>query len=356
MDTVAYPMFVNREGYVGNAIIFVMHKFREMSPREGAFCELDNLKKIAGLWSFKPCLFLDATENEITDTLKFITNPPEERPSEISENVWQARILDAHNAILVAVVSHGNVDCFLTADEKYFPDKQIYFYLNENNCRIMRGKPKIILFNKCRIEDPCVASSDLQDSGEHERYDVYFGDRSSTNSNFLKIYSCARGTYSLRDTGSGSFFLSALPREYEAYGGGKELRKFLQIFRSRILKETNEKLENKTPAFSRYAQCPTLEDSLLAEIFFPQSCGGLEEMEVEPLRANSGVGPTEAWGASESSDTPATSMSGNAVAPETRQDRSKFLLRLKMYKKVQHAFRPVGRRTRFRRFIFSRFR
>ena len=355
IDPMVYPMHVNKEGYIGNAIIFVMHKFREKDPRQGAFCERDNLIKIAEMWRFKPCVFLDATANEIEETLGFIANPPEERPPQTSEETWLARILPEHQAILVAVVSHGNADYFLTADEVLFPDQDIEFYLNESCCLLLRGKPKIILFNKCRIEEipePPLPRRSL-DSEENLKYDTYF-DNCSTNSNFLKINSCFRGTFSFRDTTNGSLVLSALPNEYEKYGGGMELRKFLQIFSSHMIKEINAKVKN-LPGLATRTQCMTVEDSLLGDIFLPRGpgpgCEALEEMEVEQSHAYAfDVWANRAW-VINSSDTPEL-MNVNGTAPEWHRFKPRFLRRMSIYKKAQHTFKPGGRKSRIKRWFF----
>ena len=278
VDTIPYPMRPNKEGYIGNAIIFLNTKLI------GSCHDQNNLVRTAKLFGFEHHVFRDLSHRQYHDTLYHITNPPSEKTPPISEEVWRARILPEHEAILVVVVSHGNRDCFLTGDGKLFPDKHIDHYLNENECTLMRGKPKIIFFNKCRTEGT-VGNGGLStvSLGGVMEYDMYLSSDSSTHSNFLHIYTCWKGTYSLRRIDIGSFVISRLPEEFEKYGIGKEFRKFIQIFRSRMISEINMGI-NHSPGYAEATQCVATEcDTLLRDIYFPRAPGPerLEEMEVE---------------------------------------------------------------------------
>ncbi|KAI6653571.1 Caspase-2 isoform X1 [Oopsacas minuta] len=350
-DTIRYPMQLNSEGYCGNAIIFVMYEFTETKRREGALLECRNLEEFTRKLFLKPCVFMNATEGEIQMALNFIANPPEIRPSFIPENIWQARILPNHKAILVAIVSHGNTNSFLTADEKLFPDNKIDLYLNETYCPLMRGKPKIIFFNKCRTEAEDVyetistqpnTTSPVFDSNGMREHENNFND-SSTFNDFIHIYSCSMGTSSLRSKITGSLILSALPDEYELYGRDKEFRKFLQIFRTRMIIKVNKKVQNE-PKFANVTQCITTEhDSLLGDIYFPQAgpmtgsdCESLEEMEVEhPVDL---ICPKELWEISDPSDYAMDS----EIMPKS--NRLQFFRRIKMY--VRRIFKLLGPKTR----------
>ena len=270
IDTIPYPIRPSKEGYIGNAIIFLNTKLNVSCHDQ------NNLVKTAKLLGFEHHVIRDLSQRQYHNTLYHITNPPSEKTSHIPEEVWRARILPEHEAILVIVVSHGNRDCFLTGDGKLFPDKHIDHYSNENECTLMRGKPKVIFFNKCRTEGtggneglPSVSLGGVME------YDTYFSSDSPTNSNFLHIYS----TYSLRRIDIGSFVISRLPEEFEKYGIGKEFRKFFQIFRSRMISEINMRIKHN-PGYAEVTQCLTTEcDTLLRDIYFPWAPGSqnLEE-------------------------------------------------------------------------------
>ena len=287
IDTIPYSMQPNKEGYIGNAIVFVNTQLI------GSCHDQNNLRAFTKLLGFECHVFPDLTQRQYHDTLYYITNPPSEKAPGISEEVWRARILPEHEAIFIAVVSHGNKDCFLTADGKLFPDSHITLYLNENKCTLMRGKPKVIFFNKCRTDgtggNGGVSTVQQQQTarvlsvGGEMDYETYLGGDSSTHSNFLHINSCSKGTYSLRRIDIGSFVISRLPGEFEKYGIGKEFRKFIQLFRSRMISEINMMVKN-SPGFAGVTQCVTTEcDTLLRDVYFPQApCSeSLEEMEVE---------------------------------------------------------------------------
>ena len=332
-ETSRYPMELNSEGFVGNFLIFVNRRFtgRESLTRHGALNEVRNLKKFAGMLSLKPHVFLDLSKRELQKTLAYIANPPKDRPNHVSEEIWNARIKPDHKTIFVAIVSHGNTDSFLTSDLENFRDTDIDSYLDEDICPLMKGKPKIIFLNKCRIKGEITHGTTVFNS------DAMRGDENifngSSSSNFLHLYSCSRGTPSFRGTETGSFIISALPKEYEKYGRGKEFRKFIQIFRLRMIKEVNIKIQ-EDPGCANTTQCITTErDSLLGDIYFPQAVlmtasDCLEEMEVE---ASLDLNIHKAsWGV----------LTTSVVEEKPKSDRLRFLRRMK----TPRIFRPHGQR------------
>ena len=332
-ETSRYPMELNSEGFVGNFLIFVNRRFtgRESLTRHGALNEVRNLKKFAGMLSLKPHVFLDLSKRELQKTLAYIANPPKDRPNHVSEEIWNARIKPDHKTIFVAIVSHGIIDSFLTSDLENFRDTDIDSYLDEDICPLMKGKPKIIFLNKCRIKGeithgPTLFNSDAMRGDEN----IFNG---SSSSNFLHLYSCSSGTPSFRGTETGSFIISALPKEYEKYGRGKEFRKFIQIFRLRMIKEVNIKIQ-EDPGCANTTQCITTErDSLLGDIHFPQAVlmtasDCLEEMEVE---ASLDLNIHKAsWGV----------LTTSVVEEKPKSDRLRFLRRMK----TPRIFRPHGQR------------
>ena len=330
-----YFMHLNSEGYCGNMLIFVFGDFTErksltMPTRRGAFIEIQNLKKFAQLLSLKPRVFFNLSKQEMKDTLTCIANPPKDRPANVYEEIWNARIKPDHSTIFVAVVSHGNSDSFLTADGKLFRDTDIDSYLNEDNCLLMKGKPKTIFLNKCRIKGEVGHETRKSDS------DTMRGDEIIVNGfsalNFLHIYSCSMGTPSLSNTETGSLVISALSKEYEKYGKGKEFRKFIQIFRSQMIEEVNTKVQNSP--YANTTQCITTErDSLLKDIYFPQTVpmtasDCLEEMEVEPS-FDFNIHKAS-WG----------SLHPSVVEDKPKNNRLKFLRRMK----TPRVLRPHGQK------------
>ena len=335
-----YTMQPNRDGYIGNAIIIATKTFGN-EVRHGTLKDVENLMKFSRMLSLKPRVFVDLKADEIHNMMDVITRPPHERPSDLSES----RIMPEHSAILVIVVSHGKADSFLTTDGKLFPVRKLYSFLNEDNCLLMRGKPKIILMNKCGtkggdVYGTPVFDSDVMSGGEN----IFNG--ASTFSNFLYISSCSIDTLSHSSTETGSFVISALLKEYEKYGRGKEFRKFIQILRLQMIKEVNIKVQD-SPGYANATQCITTElDSLLWDICFPQTvlmagssdCESLEDMEVET--------------------TPNLDDDEMEVqcTREERLPRCKYLLqrivmRMKMYKKAHHTYRPGGHKYRIKRIL-----
>ena len=323
----------NREGICGNFLIFDYRSFtkNESQTRPGTSHEIQNLERFAGLLSLKPHVFLDLTKRELQKTLAYIANPPKYRPNFISVDIWNARIKPDHKMIFVAVISHGNADSFLTTDGELFRDTDFDSYLNEDRCHLMRGKPKIIFLNKCRTKGDSHESLTF-DFDAMEGDENSFND-SSTSSNSLYIYSCSMGTPSLSSTDTGSLIISALPKEYEKYGRGKEFRKFWQIFRLQMIKEVNMKIQD-IPKFATMTQCITTErDSLLGDIYFPQTglmtaSDCLEEMEVEPSldlnihKASCGI------------------LNASVVEEKPKSNRLKFLRRVK----TPRILRPHGQK------------
>ena len=343
IDSIPYSMRPSKEGYIGNAIIFLNTKL------SGTVHDENNLVETAKMLGFQHHVFRDLSMRQYHDALYFISNPPLEKTPSIPEDVWHARILPEHEAILVVVVSHGNKDCFLTADGRLFPDKHIDLYLNENKCTLMRGKPKIIFFNKCRTEGggegvptvPQHTDRILSLNGSME-YDTYFGSDSSTYSNFLHIYSSSKGTISLRHIDTGSFVISRLPDEYKKYGTSKEFRKFIQIFRARMISEINMKVKS-SPGYLEVTQCVTTEcDTLLRDIYFPHVSGSesLEEMEVEQMDACG----KNVW------DEPSACLNTAECRKKNGWLNSRFLRRMKKSKKGRQAL-TQGAKSPIRRFF-----
>ena len=331
-ETSRYVMHLNSEGYCGNMLIFVFRDFNESKSltRRGAFIEIQNLKKFARLLSLKPRVFFNLSKREMQKTLAYIANPPKDRPAYVSEEIWNARIKPDHSTIFVAVVSHGNADSFLTTDGELFRDTDIDSYLDEDHCLLMKGKPKTIFLNKCRTKGVDGHETPVFDSDTMRGDEIIINGYSALN--FLHIYSCSMGTPSLSSIDTGSLIISALSKEYEKYGEGKEFRKFIQIFRSQMIEEVNTKVQD-----SRYAnttQCITTErDSLLKDIYFPQTVSMtasdcLEEMEVEPS-FDFNIHKAS-WG----------SLNPSVVEDKPKNNRLKFLRRMK----TPRVLRPHGQK------------
>ena len=264
-----YSMQPNTGGYIGNAIIIVTQRFGN-EVRHGALKDVENLQKFSRMLSLKPRVFFDLKASEINNVMDVITKPPLKRPPCLSDYIWESRIMPDHKTILVAVVSHGRADSFLTADRKLYSIRNLYSFLNEHDCSLMRGKPKIIFSNKCGTKGGDAYGSPVYHS-DVMRIDENIFNGSSTSSNFLHISSCSMSTLSLSSTDTESSILSALPKEYEKYGRGKEFRKFFQIFRSRVINGVNMKVQY-IPGYATATQCITTElDSLLRDIYFPQT-------------------------------------------------------------------------------------
>ena len=287
-----YPLHLSDEGYCGVAVIFVMGQDKSgRNTRKGAPRERDNLVAFAEKLSLKPCLIMDATEQEINDTLNCIANPPKIKPPDIADDIWDSRLLPTHGAIFVAVSSHGNSSSFLTADGIEFSEKCIINYFNEDNCPLLRGKPKFLFFNSCRIvenvDEKC--SSVSKQMAEFSRNEILreiepdgaggISSRiSSTNSNFYIIHSCAKGTLSFRSSDTGSVLISALPEAYEMYGRGRNIYDFFIRLRGQMLRETNQKVRY-TEGLENATQCIETNETLTRKLIFPSPCSSKESLE-----------------------------------------------------------------------------
>ena len=343
-----YSMQPNKDGYIGNCIIIVPQRFGN-EVRHGAKKDIESLQKLSRMLSLQPRVFSDLKASDIHSMMGIITKPPDKRPPCLSEDIWKSRIMPDHKVILVVIVSHGKTDSFLTADLKLFPVRKLYSFLNEDNCSLMRGKPKIIFFGKCGTKGGDVYETPLLDSDVMNGVENIFNS-SSTFSNFLHIYSCSMGTLSLSGTDTESFIISALTKEYEKYGEGKEFRKFIQIFRSQMIEEVNIKVQDSF-RYANTTHCITTErDSLLGDIYFPQTglmagssdCESLEEMEVETTFISTHTQNT-------CDDKMEMQLRCEERLPKSKHLMQRIAMRIKMYKKAHHTYRPGGHKYRIKR-------
>ena len=370
-----YPLRRGEDGFCGNALIFVMHEFNNSNPRKGALKEVKNLKKFAQLLSLKPHVFVNAKKRKVLDTLDYVSNPPEERHPKISDDIWNARVLPSHDAIFVAVSSHGDSKSFLTADESHLRDADIECYLNEESCPLLSGKPKFLFFNKCRTNNgdvyetyipPSAGSQGMKvDSNECELGPGLRSDGTDdvdevrtrvSSAHFIRIYTCSDGTVSFRSQDSGSLVISALPEAYESYGRGQDIDMFFRRFRGQSLEEINRKVR-MSPGLENATQCINTENNTLTRpLVFPyastekESC---EEMEVEQNSERSAEEKDEDYVLSfAADDSQRTTLSQEK---KSKTPKSGFLHRKCKYKyskKAQHTFRPGGPRNRRSFFSF----
>ena len=222
-------------GTSGLAVIFAFEYFpekvskrrigteQEIQYLESFFCEM-NLR-VHVLRNLKNIKF----------ALDVITNPDKYKKSykKIPVEIWNARLLIEDSVSFIALTSHGDNASFQISDGTQVRDTELERYFYENACPILRGCPKLFLYNKCR-NHPGVESYEIA----HELYSTVQTDGLKptsncviiSNLNMMSIYTCAEGIQSLRSCDDGSMVLAELPGAYREYGRGKDIVQFFTNF------------------------------------------------------------------------------------------------------------------------------
>ena len=161
------------------------------------------------------------TPHGLKSALTVITNPELDRSKyteAIPDGIWNARILKEDSLCFIGVIAYGNNTCTrLPRNKDYINDVNIEEFFNEDNCVLLRGKPKLFLYFKYHLDiqnvtetpltpiSPNVFSGTL--SWEHNSI-------SSTNMNFLSCYINEFGVNTLHTESRGSIVLMKLSTVY----------------------------------------------------------------------------------------------------------------------------------------------
>lgn len=127
--------------------IIVNNEFKNNVTKERRGSSL-NVKKLEDIFTrlhFTKKIGIDLKSNELLEFLK-----------EISQDSQ----LEHHDAFIMVLMSHGKSKLFECSDGNYLQFNEITNIFSDERCPQLVNKPKIIIFNCCRIHDPSI-SKDL---------------------------------------------------------------------------------------------------------------------------------------------------------------------------------------------------
>ena len=227
-------------GTSGLAVIFAFEFFtKDSERREGTEREIENLEHFYDQINLRVHVLRNLDLEMMELALNVITCPDKykRKYKEIPAEIWNARLRQEDCISFIALTSHGNNTSFQLKDGKQMLDLELEKYFYENNCSILRGCPKLFLYNKCRnypnvdnsfeiaYELGSLTSAIVTDGLGRPSNRVTIPDL-----HMMSIYTCPEGVKSLRSISEGSLILSELPGAYERYGQGKCLVEFFTDF------------------------------------------------------------------------------------------------------------------------------
>ncbi|KAF2369011.1 Caspase-like domain [Trinorchestia longiramus] len=170
-------------------LIFNFSIIEGKEERTGSYRDVENLKRTFQDKNFEVTVFEDLTKSDVEKVLeKYRTNQD----------------LKKISALFMIFMSHGdgkNPESFLSYDgQSINMAKDVRFFFNDENCHLLKGKPKVFHGIFCRD------ITDKEDTHLSSNYDEstsklkYFND-------MMTIYSCARGKKSYRDGTNGTYLV-----------------------------------------------------------------------------------------------------------------------------------------------------
>ena len=187
--------------------------------RKGADVEIENLSSLFEDFGLKVKLFRDLSAKQILNSL-----------TELSRR----NDLFNHTVLVVAMASHGNAHGLYGQEiegedgDNLVTDKEINSIFSSGNCQNLVGKPKVFIFNACRVHNEDLqidrnVRTSIRERIFTDEQTLKAGKSGTENSDIFNIYSCLEGYASNRSTKTGSLFISTLCETWRALGNTKSL-------------------------------------------------------------------------------------------------------------------------------------
>ncbi|XP_033104871.1 caspase-8-like isoform X2 [Anneissia japonica] len=112
--------------------------------------------------------------------------------------------------LVVMLMSHGGKDGLLGQHKKTLDYPTIFKIFNEENCPLMKGKPKLIFIQACRGRDGIQVCMDTSQQSYIEEENPVF----PRNEDTYIAYSTTYGCVSIREKKSGSVFIQAIDKVF----------------------------------------------------------------------------------------------------------------------------------------------
>ena len=208
-----------------------------------------------------------SNEQDLRSALIAMTNPP--RPLLTS-------IVDEDSLVYIALISRGDAKKTILPDGNIVLHTQIEQYFNEDNCRMLRGKPKLFLhfldYTKISEKKELI---DFQPPAAPVTEDIDLHmNISSTSLHILSYYIYDFGLSSFLTENKGSLVLNHLPRDFNLYGHDYDFESFLKKFLGNVY-------ELEDPGKERYSSICIMRNRLVCKLSIPSREERLEEQDVE---------------------------------------------------------------------------
>ena len=232
------------DGKSGLAVIFAFENFAiEKEKRHGTDKEIDNLKSLFTKMNLRVHVLQDLKFEQMKHALKVITKPGYKKPKHVDERFWHARLTEKDSVSFIAVTSHGDSECFQVLDGT-MKDRDLEEYFYSDVCPILKGYPKLFLYNKCR-DELGVERYEIANVALHCDSEIIVTDSlgAHCDKDMMAIYTCAEGIRSLRSPSRGSLVLAELPKLYEQHGKGQDILDFIRTLNYILLPMIAEKMK-----------------------------------------------------------------------------------------------------------------
>ncbi|CAG7837628.1 unnamed protein product [Allacma fusca] len=176
---------------------------------------------------------------------------------------------EKRDCLVVAIMTHGNVDAVKLKDGTIMPSNLIWEQFSSSKCPSLAGKPKIFIFQAGKA-----SSTEGSKSPEHNGKDK--GDETDARpfshvvpndaDNFV-VFSSPLGQRSLKSPKHGSWLIQAICEvlEKHAYDEGEDLDSLFLTVKRKVSSNTSK---HSDPDLNESAQVPIVSSSLMRKVVF----------------------------------------------------------------------------------------
>merc|ERR1719234_2208348 len=196
-DNTGHKLYNMDNEFRGKAVIFnnmdFEHAEEVLGYRSGSKKDADDMEKVLKKLDFDVDKYVDFTSSQIRNKLKRIAEDREDRNAD-------------SDCLLVVVLSHGDEQDSIAAQDKWYPDEDLWNPFLAENCPSLRGKPKLFFLNACR-GDKKDKGAETDNRGEKKKVKR---SKFPNHADFLIARSTVPGYSSWRNPEKGSPFIQAL--------------------------------------------------------------------------------------------------------------------------------------------------
>merc|ERR1712172_462282 len=211
----------------GKAVIFnnmdFDHVEGDLGYRTGSKKDADDIERVLKKLDFDVDKYVEYTSTQIRGKLRKIADDKEEMNAD-------------SDCLLVVVLSHGDDDDKIAAQDKWYEDEDLWNPFLAENCPSLRGKPKLFFLNACR-GDRKDKGAETDNRGEKKKVKR---SKLPNHADFLIARSTVPGYSSWRNLTEGSYFIQALREVLDPEKGGYDDDLLSLLVKAQGIVATNE--------------------------------------------------------------------------------------------------------------------